>query len=190
MRLFYGIIPPKHILNPIYNMLKLLEPLSLIKESGIIIKPTKRQNLHFTIMFLGNFDKHKAMTALKLLSIDVFKAKLSNIGFFPNSKYIRVLWLGVEPEAPFTAIHKQLAKALELKPEPNFKPHLTIARIKKLSASTKQDLLEFKRKADKLLTKLPDFSIETIVLFNSILSEQGPYYEKLAEKDLKTSKSN
>lgn len=204
MRLFYGVVPPDNIIKSIsliinqlatsnreinntnhsdnkYNNRAEQSPEhSIINDS--IIKPVKTQNLHFTILFLGEFEKHKAIKALNSLSVKAFKTKLSSIGFFPSSKYIRIIWIGAKPEQPFITINNQLTTALEIKADKKFKPHLTIARVKKLSQTTKQRLLKFKERADNMISSLPSFVVDRVVLFNSVLSAKGPDYNIVSEK--------
>ena len=105
--------------------------------------------------------------------ISPFYITLKDIGFFPDVKYIRVIWIGIEEKQPlkelFFLIEKELIK-LNFKKEKKFIPHVTIARVK---SKIPKDIVE-KIKNTKLI--LED-TIEKITLYKSTPTPSGSIYE-------------
>jgi len=114
--------------------------------------PVNKQNMHFTLQFLGEIDKATVENVKKELSSISFKpikVKFTHVGAFPNQKFPRVIWIGVDEVASkqlidlAVQIEKKLAP-LGLKSDKPFKPHLTIFRIKNKIDDISQTLEKFK----------------------------------------------
>jgi 2'-5' RNA ligase len=131
MRLFTAIdLPPETRLR-LERLLSALRPEALIKWSPL-------DNLHITTKFIGEWPDSKLEelhTALAgLTPREPFEITLRELGWFPNERSPRVLWVGVDAG---DAVH-ELAKETETRlktldiamDERPFSPHLTLARIK------------------------------------------------------------
>ena len=151
---------------------------------------TKPENWHITLFFLGNTSIAKIALLQNLIgesfkNIGAFNTELIGLGVFPNTHNPKVLWLGLEDIKPLMPAHSQLGDLLlqngfsfDSKP---LKPHLTLARIKHLNDRLIFDSLlnEYRQKIFETV------EIDRIVLFESILTQQGPVYKPLFEKLLK-----
>ena len=96
-------------------------------------RPTRRDNLHMTLEFLGGIDRARiadASAAATRLSAPRFRLVLDGVGHWRRS---RILWLApTNPTPPLIALqaglHAELAAAgLPLEDRP-FRPHVTLAR--------------------------------------------------------------
>jgi len=120
-------------------------------------------NLHITHLFIGE-DDPKKYQKLKL-DIPKEKIKVDSLGMFgrkilylkPNSKHIN-------------SINDQLSKILNL--DTDFKPHITICRVKEIKD---KEGLEAKINSYKF-----DFEVDfELYLYQSILTNKGPIYKKI-----------
>jgi RNA 2',3'-cyclic 3'-phosphodiesterase len=143
--------------------------------------PVNKQNIHFTLLFLGEITEESAENIKKVLSTVLFKPieiKLTHIGAFPNSKFPRVIWIGVDDIASkqLVELALQVEKKLEplgFKSDKPFKPHLTIFRIKNKVGDISKTLEKFKG---------IDFGKELInelKFKQSTLTPNGPIYSDL-----------
>jgi len=171
MRVFIGIDIPDSIKDEIEKRV-----ISKLKNKLDNARFVKKDSLHLTLKFIGEVsdDKlEKIKSSLKGITFSPFKVFLSEIGFFPDKKRPRVMWIGVkdgveEMRRIFIEIEERLSKFVE-KEKREFSPHLTIARFKE-------------RKIVEL--NIPDFSAEfevrEFILFKSILLPDGAKYEKIS----------
>ncbi len=152
------------------------------ESEGYPVRWVKVDNLHLTLKFLGEIDQ--AMLALVKTRLSILARRfapitfsLKDLGCFPSPRSPRVLWIGAERGSDELRV---LEKALEDELLPiglrselrEFSPHLTIARAK------------MKFDPEKIVATAytsPSFFIQSLVLFKSTLTPQGPVYEKLNE---------
>ena len=62
-------------------------------------KPTKINQIHFTIQFLGEINEkqcEKVKDVLKEISFSQFELSLNGVGGFPNLSNPRVIWVGID----------------------------------------------------------------------------------------------
>ncbi|MGI0026296.1 MAG: RNA 2',3'-cyclic phosphodiesterase [Nitrosopumilaceae archaeon] len=153
----------------------------LQSELNIKAKPVSKENMHFTLLFLGEITDEiapKIMDALKSITFSPIKIIFSGVGAFPNPRFPRVIWIGVDDTAAQNLV--KLAKQVEEKLAPlgfksdkPFKPHLTIFRIKNNAGDISKDL-------DKLKTvQLGSDTITELKFKKSILTPSGPIYTDL-----------
>jgi len=161
---------------------KVLDAITKI-QSNFKIKstPVSRENMHFTLLFLGEIAEETVENVKKKLSSVSFKpiqVKFIQIGAFPNPRSPRVVWIGVDEVASKQLIDlaSQVEKQLEplgFKSDKPFKPHLTIFRIKNKVEDISQTLEKFKKW---------DFGNDVITELKfkqSILTPKGPIYSDL-----------
>ena len=137
--------------------------------------------MHFTLLFLGEVDEKTVENIKKELSSIEFKpieVKFTHIGAFPNPRFPRVIWIGVDTVASEQLIDLagQVEKRLEplgFKSDKPFKPHLTIFRIKTKSDDISQTLDRFKT------VDLGKETITELKLKQSVLTPNGPIYSDL-----------
>ena len=142
--------------------------------------PVNKQNMHFTLFFLGEISEESVGSVEKVLSSIEFKPidiRFTHVGAFPNPWFPRVIWLGVNEKASNQLIDlaRLVEKRLELlgfKSDKLFKPHLTILRIK-----NKYDVTQI---LDKF--KIIDIGNEVVTELKfkqSVLTPNGPIYSDL-----------
>ena len=157
------------------------------KDIQINAKPTKIDQIHFTLEFLGEIDQVKCdqvKDVMKKISFSSFDISLKGVGGFPNMKNPRVIWIGVDKNGAekLTSIANEIGMkltALGFENSKKFKPHLTIFRVKKkingISAIMKE-------------CESMKFGTQTVSKFKvkrSVLSPKGPEYSDLMEVNAK-----
>lgn len=170
MRLFLAIDLPKEIKDYLFELEK------KVKEAKITW--VSKKNLHLTLKFLGEVNEKDLPELKKQIQIihPKLKLKLSKIGFFPNSKEPRVIWVGVEPEEEIIFLQQKLdGQLLHLFPgEQKFQAHLTLGRIKSIRRKE-----EFLHSVKSLHVEPKEFEITSFQLMKSELTKLGPTYETL-----------
>ena len=176
MRTFIAIDLPEKIKN------KIAELENDFKKCNLTFKWVKPENLHLTLKFLGDIDQEgvsKINEAITTVSgkFAAFKASFNSFGFFPNEKNPRVFFISIDKEELFKSIASELEKELEtlgFKKENRFKSHITLARIKDL-----KNIESLKEKIKN--TQLnEEFPADTIILYKSTLTKEGPLYEEIS----------
>jgi len=179
MRCFLAVDIPEHIKKSI------LKATQNLRKDLIGIKWVEPHNLHITIKFLGEVEDKNALALAetlekRLLNSGTFVLKLKNFGFFPDLKRPRVFWVGVEDRGENL---KKLWKEIEnivpkygiSRDNRTFTPHLTLARIKKPIKIEKSGLESLKN------FETPEFKIDTLIFYKSVLTSKGPIYTKIKE---------
>jgi len=95
------------------------------------------ENLHVTLKFIGEVEAAKLdgiRSALTTIGLDAAVAlDFRGLGFFPDEKYPRVLWVGLQASGNLPVLVKDIDRALEgqgiARDERVFTPHLTLARF-------------------------------------------------------------
>ena len=95
-------------------------------------KPTRQENFHLTLAFLGSaLSEAQACAALSAVSARPFKLYSDNPGLFKRGGG-DICWLGLKSSAELTALYQALNAALNacgFEPEKRpFSPHITLAR--------------------------------------------------------------
>jgi 2'-5' RNA ligase len=97
-------------------------------------------DLHLTLRFVGDIEKPQAREFadnLETIDVDAFELRLAGLGVFGGNEP-RSIWAGVETSAPLEALARandRAARAAGLPPDGRqFKPHVTLARVKYASA--------------------------------------------------------
>ena len=157
------------------------------KNVEINAKPTKIDQIHFTLEFLGEINQvkcNKVKDVIKKISFSSFEISLKGVGGFPNLKNPRIVWIGIDNngEEKLITIANEVGmklRALGFENNKKFKPHLTIFRVKKkiedISVIMKQyETLEFGTQ-----------TVSKIKVKRSVLSPKGPEYSDLLEVNAK-----
>jgi 2'-5' RNA ligase len=142
---------------------------------------TYPKEFHLTLQFLGETSKKdEIVDKLKQINFDPFQLKTTNIGVFPNKNTIKVVWLGLEHNDTLERLQKDIEtkmRSLEFEPDyKEFKPHITLARIKYLKDSN-----SYIKRLKTIKFEPKEFYVKTIKLIKSTLSSDGPVYETILE---------
>lgn len=169
---------------------KIAEVQEQLKEADAPVKFVEPHNLHFTFKFFGEIDEEKtekiiAAVKNKVQNYGPFEIFIKGVGVFPNLRYIRVLWLGVEDSEPFSKLQMDLdGDFVEqgFKKERSYVPHLTMGRVR--GAKNKDALIS---KINELKeVKIGKMKIEKLLLMESVLKrDSGPIYTVVKEFELK-----
>lgn len=136
------------------------------------VKTVERENTHLTLLFLGEKPDFKEIVSnLKIIQYMKFRVEVSNIGFFPDSHHIKVVWLGVKKSKDLTSLQKQIAILFD--DYKDYVPHLTFARVKSINRREKEELLEIISKFNKSEFS---FEVDKFKLYSSELTSFGPIH--------------
>ena len=166
---------------------------SLLHTNGNI-KPTLPENLHFTLFFFGDIDdttveriKHK----INEIRFEEFEISYKKMGAFPTYKQPKVIWIGLDDNSK-----KKLNSLFELvkckmeqigfKPDKQFKPHLTLFRVKRPIGNIEEylskhsDLIGGSEIIDKVHIKKSELfpsgpvysNISTVLAINNVENEK------------------
>ena len=177
IRSFIAVEIPEQVRSDITRMI------NKFARQDFSVKWVKHDNLHITLLFLGDIDNEFLQNSIKTLTDIALKEKsfemsLKKLGAFPNNHLPRVIWIGTETgKTELITLQKAVEDsftAIGYKPEKRkFDPHLTIGRVReRISIADKIFATEYES-----LT----FKIESLVLFKSTLTPLGPIYEKIKE---------
>jgi len=157
-----------------------------LKKAGADVKWVKTDNIHLTLKFLGEVREEKIPKIAQSLKESTnltapFDIQLDTAGVFPDLKFPRVVWIGIEEgKEKLIGLANQIEDMLVSlkfpKEKRGFSAHITIGRVR--SAKNKDALIQKLKQVKPL--KLTQ-QIKSIALFKSTLTPEGPAYEKLAE---------
>ena len=178
MRLFTAIDLPSDVLLRLDRLLMALRPEGLIKWSPL-------DNLHITTKFIGEWADSRLDELDSTLSAirprDSIHIELADLGWFPNERSPRVLWIGVHGgTALLDLVHEteeRLAAIGIKREEREFAGHMTLARIKSPVplGGLRQKVQEMQPAA------LGHFLVSHFSLFRSDPGSNASIYRKLRE---------
>ncbi len=162
------------------------ELIDILKKHDVEVKWIIPENLHLTLKFLGTtpedlIPKMRESLSGIVSSYEPFYIKIYGTGLFPNRKYPRVIWVGVEGSEILAKLSGDIDDAMSLfgyqKEDKEFRPHLTIGRVRspKGILSIVNELENFKNK---------DFgaiSVDSVKLMKSELKPKGAEYTCLQD---------
>ena len=161
------------------------EVLSSIKkfqlEFDIKAKPVATNNIHFTLLFLGEISEQISIEirdALNSIKFEEFNVQFQGIGAFPKASFPRVIWVGTDENGGENLKKMALQVENALSPlgfhgDKPFRPHVTIFRIKNKIGDISDKLKRYST------TKFGGQKISEIKLKQSILTPDGPNYSDL-----------
>jgi 2'-5' RNA ligase len=160
-----------------------------LRKTRADLKTVGRDNLHFTVRFLGEISEDTVKEVdrrLQGLALPSFDVQVRGVGAFPDLRRPRVVWAGVsrETERAIDEAASVFIGALQGlgRPEDHeFHPHITLSRVR--SPMNAGGLISFlQQNADR------DFGatrISSLKLKSSLLAPSGPTYTDVREYALK-----
>jgi 2'-5' RNA ligase len=158
-----------------------------LAQSGAAIKWVEAENLHVTMLFLGEVDDRDVPAVCTAVADccrgrPPFALTIQALGCFPHARRPRILWIGVtEGAQELVALHDALEPPLldlgcYRREERRYTPHVTLGRVKN------------DRSADKLaeaLAKHADWRggeivVREVLVMSSELTSDGPQYTVLS----------
>lgn len=180
MRLFLAVFPPPEAQAAAARACEAL------RSPGDGVSWVKRENLHYTLRFLGDLGADGARRAAAAAGEAAaahapFGAALGPFGVFPGARRARVLWVGlVEGDEPLRLLARSLDAALARRgfgrPDRPFEPHLTVGRLR-----TPADWTSKLAPARAVEAR---FAVDRLLLVRSTLSPRGSIYEPVSEAPL------
>jgi len=138
-------------------------------------------NTHMTLKFIGEINQgtlEEIRVAFRALNFDPFPVEISGVALNPR-KRPRIVWAEGEDAGCGARIQEKIDEMLspfgiekELRP---FRPHVTLARIKKYDPSLKRSVNDVEN------VSFGSFTVEKILLKESILTPEGPVYTIIDE---------
>ncbi len=142
--------------------------------------------LHLTLRFIGEVEEtlmDDIDGALGRIRAPAFEVTFDEIGRFGTGRQPRIIWVGVERCLPLERLYARIEAALTgqgLEPERrNFKPHVTLARLKNASPARVGAFL-----AAHGLFRHGPVPVDRFTLFSSRLGRKGAVYRAEAEYPL------
>jgi len=139
------------------------------------------EQLHITIRFIGEVDRHRAediAAGLGSVIHPAFALRLDGIGCFDRRGRIDAIWAGVTPHQPLRSLHAAVTAALLrvgiAAEERAFVPHVTMARF---SRGMEPDP---PLPMDRLWPKPVEATFDHFLLYESSLGATGPSYSAIA----------
>jgi len=155
----------------------------LLAKAAPDVKWVEQENLHLTLLFLGEVDERELLAICRaaqgaVAEIPSFNLTIEHAGCFPNARRPRTLWVGVGTGAQeVIAVHDALeGPLLELgcyrREERQYTPHVTLGRVKS------------DRPADALAAALQkhqawnagESRVREVHIMSSQLTPKGPIY--------------
>lgn len=146
------------------------------------------EQVHLTVLFLGNLEEEPLLAVRKVardIALAAFELNIAGLGCFGQPHAPDYLWAAVQPEAPVVRLHSALKNqvdSLGLHTERRaYRPHLTLARFKRESASVEHLLNEYRQAVFGV------FQVNEFVLFETQPSAAGSVYTVLERYPLSRS---
>lgn len=175
-RLFIGTFADNSLFRENYPMIK--DKLN----DKIVAKWVELNNLHFTYKFLGDVEEEMipelGANLKSILKRYNEPLMIKGINGFPNAHKPRVVFAKFfSPKKFVFELNNEIADIIEKlgfeKEKTNFRPHITLARVKKLKDNPFMIMKNFK---EIEFGKMNYFDVN---LIESTLTQKGPIYKKI-----------
>ena len=118
---FYAIRIPKNIRKQLYN---LSNKIKTTYSDKLKLSIPEEYKFHITLLFLGN--TKLTNNQVELISQNQFEINFDKINLFGR----RVIFLGIKNDTHLLELRNKIINAINSKITDNFKPHITLARIR------------------------------------------------------------
>ena len=161
--------------------------------SSVPARITKKENLHLTLVFIGDVDNEELVMLVEALPKigsrhQPFVFHFNDIAYGPGEKNPRMIWMKGAIEPALSALREDIQKVVSsldlrfFRPEMRpFNQHMTLARINGREWRTRSD----KPKVD--LSVNIEVPVNSIELMESELAKNGPQYTLLLKISLEKS---
>ena len=168
-----------------------LQAITLLRESADNVKWVAKENLHWTLQFLGEVgDAEVAEVCRRVARVaerfEPFRLDAKGIGAFPKVERPRALWLGAgEGSETLCELQDAIEASLSVigfrGERRRFVPHLTLGRVGRGNHG-----------GDRLVEKLQTLDrfdgetmqVENVIVYASELEREGPTYHVMARAEL------
>ena len=150
---------------------------------------SRPENVHLTLKFFGNVRQDRLAQVSEAASrvaaeYSPFQLRIGGTGVFPKPSRPQVLWIGVEDRSGRLSelqqrLEEEFARDGFSNEDRAYKPHLTIARIRRPDGARK--LAETHLQTDFGFTEI---RVNEFVFFRSELSPKGSRYTSISKHEL------
>ncbi len=158
---------------------------------GADVKWVDPDHLHLTLKFLGEIDAREIHQVCRAVGeaaaqVGAFEFEVRGAGAFPNVKRPRTIWLGAgRGEETMGKLAREIESALEAigyrREARQFKPHLTIGRVRRGGPAVAE---LGSRLGDYADFELGRTTVGEVIVYSSELTSSGPRYEVLGRARL------
>jgi len=181
IRSFLAFDIPDDVKTELAGVIEMLSP----KVGGV--KWVSPDRMHCTIRFFGSIEEDMLSGKLpRLIESEVrhqapFTLAGHGLGVFPNWRYPRVLWAGLQGDTEAViSLHSKLERAFEemgLRKDPRvLRLHLTLGRAKSPFKNSQELVKIVEKMAD---ADFGEFTVDSLALYRSDLTKEGPIYTEL-----------
>ena len=149
-------------------------------------------NMHVTLRFIGEVDGARGEdidAALAAVQCPSFQMSLGALGCFSQGRRVRSVWAGVDKSEALAHLRKKVESAIVRAgfeaDGRKFKPHVTLARLRRVPAAKVGLFLESHGNF-----RAGPFAVGHFTLFHSYLNPGGAQYEALADYPLGSGKGD
>ena len=175
MRLFLCLVPPAHVRAVLRDRMQ-----------GLVAARWQGDaQLHVTLRFIGETDRHGAEALLLALGTERFtriEARLGGFGWFDRKDRVDQLWAGLAPRDPLAALHARLDRLCVragFEPEARkYVPHVTLARFARSTAPDPATIAGWMASQPPLPGD--PFVFDALLLMQSHVGREGSVYEPIA----------
>jgi RNA 2',3'-cyclic 3'-phosphodiesterase len=157
-----------------------------LKKYDADVKWIHAENIHLTLKFLGNtpeilLPKINDSLSAVVASYKPFYITIGDTGVFPNRKFPKVCWIGIEDTGMLKTLRGDIEtsmKRLGFKSEEReFNPHLTIGRVR-----SRQGMISILNELDQYKGRtFGGITVDRISIMKSELKPEGAEYTCLYE---------
>jgi 2'-5' RNA ligase len=147
-----------------------------LSERDKVVRWVPPSDWHVTLQFLGDLDGARVDRVSALLEAwrpAPVEIRLHGFGAFPTQDQARVLWIGIQQNQKFLDLQADLARRLSAEGFPpderEFRPHLTVARLRNPQAVG--DLVALGGRKN-----FGSYEVNEVILFESVLQAKMPKY--------------
>jgi len=162
-----------------------------LAQTGAEVKWVEPENLHLTLLFLGEVDDRQIPTLCRAVADccsghEAFPLRVGTVGCFPNPRRPRTVWVGVtEGKEAVCALHEALEPPLLAlgcyrREDRQFTPHTTLGRIRGERAIPALAMALGKHAGWQAGTT----EVREVLVLSSELMPQGPIYTVLSRAKL------
>jgi 2'-5' RNA ligase len=171
---------------------KLVRLQQQFSQSGSKVKWVEPENLHVTMLFLGEVDAREVLDVCKAvgrvtIKLPAFSMSVAGVGGFPNLRRPRTLWIGIDEGAQeLIRLHDDMeGELLKLgcyrREDRQYTPHVTLGRVRgdDLTPELRDALAQH---AD---WRAGTMNVNDVHVLSSELTAEGPVYTVLSREKLR-----
>ncbi|MCK9578275.1 RNA 2',3'-cyclic phosphodiesterase [bacterium] len=181
-RIFIAINLGEKIKNNLLTIQKEIDQKFIYSFDFSPIKWTKKENLHCTVLFVGEIDDMELLDIFKITNNAIqktenFDLQITDIKFGPDAKNPKMIWGNLEKTKELMNLQTSIENSIlnngyNAEVDKKFTPHITLGRItqwqfKKINPEEVPEI-------EKYLGY--GFSVKSVEIMESVLKKSGPEY--------------